>query len=78
MYSIPLNTIVEKEISMTIFKSVSELVPGDKMIGFVTENRLEVSNVEKSSAMPGMIAVENEYGTLYLDPEERVEVEPRR
>ena len=58
---------VEREVS------VAELEPGDVIIG-PSGSRLTVGDVAPSSAMPGLHCVENEFGTLYLDPEEVVTV----
>jgi hypothetical protein len=57
-----------------IFKTANNLVSGDVVIGSAGGRTL-VENVEPSSAMPGLLAVETEHGTLYVDPELEVEVE---
>lgn len=45
-----------------------DLEPGHALITR-DGSRLVVEDVESSSAMPGLLAVETELGTLYLDPE---------
>lgn len=54
-------------------KRVDAFEPGDILVKGTS--RLTVENVEKSSSMPGFLAVETEFGTLYLDPELEFEVE---
>ena len=57
----------------TFTKSAWGLEPGDVLVGSAG-GRTVVENVEPSSAMPGLLAVETEHGTLYLDPDLGVEV----
>lgn len=54
-------------------KQAEEFTPGDVLVNGTS--RLTVQNVERSSSMPGFLAVETEFGTLYLDPELEFEVE---
>lgn len=60
---IPVNTTDE-----TITKMVADFEPGDVIVGD-NGTHLTVDNIESSSVMPGCYAVENEFGTLYLDAE---------
>ena len=54
-------------------KRADAFEPGDVLVQGTS--RLTVENVEESSSMPGFLAVETEFGTLYLDPELEFEVE---
>jgi hypothetical protein len=54
-------------------KTNDELTPGDVLVS--GKHRLTIDNIERSSTMPGMLAVETEFGTLYLDPAETSQVE---
>lgn len=54
-------------------KQAEDFTPGDVLVNGTS--RLTVQNVERSSSMPGFLAVETEFGTLYLDPKQEFEVE---
>ena len=54
-------------------KRADAFEPGDVLVQGTS--RLTVENIEESSSMPGFLAVETEFGTLYLDPELEFEVE---
>lgn len=49
-----------------IMKSAANLVPGDYLVGD-EGNLAAVYEVTPSSSMPGLMAVETEFGFLYLD-----------
>lgn len=57
----------------TVTKHAEDFEPGDVLVQGTS--RLTVQNVERSSSMPGFMAVETEFGTLYLDPEQDFVVE---
>jgi hypothetical protein len=52
----------------------ADLEPGDVLIGDSGGGRLTVNDVQPSSARPGTMAVETDFGFLYVDAEETVTV----
>jgi len=54
---------------------VSELVGGETLLSREGGRTVIIGEVSLSSAMPGMVSAETDFGTLYLDPEEEVFVE---
>jgi hypothetical protein len=58
---------------MTQFKKASELKKDEKLVGSATEIHLSVWSVEEST-IPGMVAVQTEFGALHLGAEEMVEI----
>ena len=65
--------LVEAGDGATVTKRVEDFEPGDMLVQGTS--RLTVDNIERSSAMPGFMAVDTEFGTLYLDPEQEFVVE---
>ncbi|SDH40087.1 hypothetical protein [Microbacterium sp. 77mftsu3.1] len=57
----------------TVAKKVSELTPGDVLVQ--NQHRLTVDDVTTSSAMPGFLMVQTDFGYLYLDPDLDIEIE---
>lgn len=60
-------------VAGTEARANAELSPGDVLVR--GGHRLTVDNVERSSTMPGMLAVETTFGTLYLDPDVTSQIE---
>lgn len=58
----------------TITKKVSDFDEDGEILVQGT-SRVAVHNIEHSSTMPGFMAVETDFGTLYLDPDQEFEVE---
>jgi hypothetical protein len=55
-------------------KNGTELEPGDTLLGESGGESL-IYEINPSSSMPGLLAVETEHGYLYLDPEQDYTVE---
>ena len=53
---------------------VSELTGGETLIS-IEGGKTFLTDVDTSSAMPGLVVAETDFGTLYLDPDESVYVE---
>jgi hypothetical protein len=58
---------------MSIIKKNTDLTPADVLIG-ECEGLCAIFEVNKSSAMPGLLVLETEHGALYLDPDESSKV----
>jgi hypothetical protein len=56
------------------FVKANQLTNSDTMIGESGGLSSCYNNAEASSAMVGLVVIETEHGSLYLDPEEDVEV----
>ena len=56
-----------------MFKLATDLESGDVLVGEAGGKSL-IHEVQPSSSIPGLLAVETEHGFLYLDPDEEFEV----
>jgi len=60
--------------NLSVTKLATNLLPGDVLVG-EAGGRSAIFGLTPSSKLPGLLVVDTEHGSLYLDPDKEYEVE---